>query len=195
MEQSASQKGNIDIPVILDDIKRYIDFRMARCVYFVIECDEPSPGWTLGLNENKIPFFLLNISGIIYKPSPDIGVFESLVLIDNLFDLIESHPSLYVDTNEIWLPNMLLRDNCKRGDVYRVNQYLFLHALDFKNNKISEDEFDGICHQSLKESDYSRIETESFRLWADKQIYEAKQIYPKNANLELRWQQMSAERV
>ena len=98
-----------DVPVVVDDVKRYGKLKMARCTYFTIECDAPSSNWVLELGKKSIPFLLIGLSGLIVRPIRGGRLFESSDSIDELFDTIESHPSLYVDINDLWLPNKLFQ--------------------------------------------------------------------------------------
>lgn len=56
------------IPVKVDNIKRYGNFRMTRCTYLTIECDCPSPEWSLSFKDQNFPFYLFGLSGHILKP-------------------------------------------------------------------------------------------------------------------------------
>jgi len=185
-----SDEGKIsfDIPVIIDDVKRYREFEMTRCTYFTIECDLPSPNWVLGLNSKSIPFLLIGLSGIIFKPLGDNVVFESMESIDELFNTIESHSSLYVDTNDIWLPNNLFQDLWRRGQVYRMDSKLFNQTFLYRQERISEDQFLRSCKELRGRIFYSEKETHSFEGWAKLQIEKAKSLYPKSKNYELKWQ-------
>ena len=186
------------IPIIIDDVKRYGNFRMTRCTYFTIECDTLSPEWILELGELGIPFYPLGLSGIIWKPIGDKDIFDSIDLIDELFDAIEKNPSLYVDTNEIWLPNFLFRHpsntTChKRGSVYRVENDLFRTAYFFTSDRIPERDFLKTCEKNIERIRYSEEETKSFSEWEQTQISRAKQTYPKNSNLVLRWEEKNED--
>jgi hypothetical protein len=105
------------VPVLIDDSKNYPNFEMTRCTYFTIECDEPSPGWVLGLREKKIAFHLISLSGIIFAPSLEKMTFDSQEEIEKTFTTIEDHPSLFIDINDVWLPNFLISGPRGRGAV------------------------------------------------------------------------------
>jgi hypothetical protein len=176
----------LHIPVIIDDVKKYDNFDMTRCVYFTIESDLPSPNWLLTFEGKNIPFYLLGLSGIIFKPFGEKDIFDSVDLIDDLFDSIEKNISLYVDTNDIWLPNFLFKRQ-ERGQVYRINNNLFLKSYLYRDNKIPESEFISYCKEIPDGLHYSLTETKIFHDWMMKQIEEATRIYPKNKNMELNW--------
>lgn len=180
------------IPVILDDIKNYEDFDMSRCTYFTIESDVPLPNWVLELGNLRIPFYLLGISGIILQPIGNDNIFKSSDLIDKLFDTIESVPGLYIDTNDIWLPNFLFANlPHKRGSVYRIKEKLFLETYRYRYDKISEKRFYMLCEELSASIDYSHIETNAFKEWEKGKIEEAIRLYPKNRESELKWSQMN----
>lgn len=189
------KKGKYSIPVILDDVKKLRDFQMARCTYFNIECDTPSPGWSLGLADYNIPFYLLGLTGVIWKPVGEKVLFDSNGSIDELFDMIEENPSLYVDTNEIWLPISLFEPAAlERGNVFRVNDDLFTKAYSFFTGHISKEEFLKSCvgyeersDNSVRDVWHSEAETKSFKDWEKRHIEIAIKNYPKNAKSELTW--------
>lgn len=175
------------IPVIVDDVKTYPDFEMTRCTYFTIESDTPSPDWILGLGNLDIPFYLLGLSGIIWKPVKG-DFFDNPDLIEKLFNAIEEGPGLYIDVNDIWLPNYLFYSSkSKRGDVYRIGEELFNKAYLYREDRISKEEFLMFCEKLEEELYFSEKEAYSFRRWGKDQIAMAKQIYPKNRELELKW--------
>lgn len=181
-----------NVPVIIDDIKIYLNFQMTRCTYFTVESDSPSPNWFLGLNNQQLPFYLLGLSGIIFKPFGDSDIFESIELINEVFNLVESDTSLYIDTNDIWLPNFLFNEH-KRGQIYRIEKDLFLKALLFRETKIDEEEFLMYCKEFVKKIYYSSKETEVYHEWISQQINEARGIYPKNKNMALGWKESTGE--
>lgn len=176
------------IPIIIDDIKRYETFRMSRCTFFSIAYDLSSPDWVLELEDSSIPFFLLGLSGIIWKPMGKKNRFDSCDSISQLFDKIEELPELYVDTNDIWLPNRLFKDlPHKRGFVYRVRVKLFTEALRYREDQTSQKQFLASC-SGLKDSvSFSKKETDSFRKWTTEQVEEARALYPKSEGLALKW--------
>lgn len=176
-----------DIPVIIDDVKNYRNFSMTRCTYFTIECDVPSPNWILGLENKSIPFVLIGLSGVVFKPIGDSALFPSAESIEELFNTIETSPSLYIDTNDLWLPNVLFQTPQRRGQVYRVGNRLFNEAYLFREEKISEDYFLRRCSHLKPEIRHSEKETLSFENWGKSEIEKAKGLYPKNKNLELRY--------
>jgi len=179
--------SKISVPLLIDDTKKYDTFQMARCTYFSIECDVPSPGWQLGIGSEPIPFLMFGLSGIVFKPFGKDPIFPSPDSIDSLFNTIEENPSLFIDTNDIWLPNEIFPLSPKRGEVYRVDYDLFKAAYLFREDKISENKFLKICRELKGRVHYSPEESESFIGWAKRQIAEAKDRYPKKMESALKY--------
>jgi hypothetical protein len=187
-----SQKGQVnerafDVPVVVDDVKSYGKFKMTRCTYLTIECDIPSPDWVLGLRKKSIPFQLIGLSGLIIGPAGGGRLFESFDSIEALFNTIESHPSLFVDINDLWLPNKLFQSHPHRGQVYRVESRLFHVAYLYREERISEGQFLRQCNGLKGNIRFSKKETRSFENWSRFQIQKAKDSFPKNRGLELKW--------
>jgi len=57
------------VPITIDDMKQLRDFKFTRCDYFTVECDTPSLGWTVEIEERQIPLLMAGGSGIIFRPS------------------------------------------------------------------------------------------------------------------------------
>lgn len=177
------------VPIIVDDVKIYPNFSMTRCTYFTIESETTAPGWVLTMAGKNIPFFLTGISGVITQPLDDDPLFDSVSQIDDLFDIIEEISTLYIDTNDIWLPNFLFEPPPRRSEVYRVKSELFAAAHLFRDHKIMEDEFLEICEKQKEAIYLSEKESESFRSWEKNQVNLARDIYPKDKSLELEWRE------
>lgn len=185
----AGAESTSSVPVIIDDIKNYDGFQMSRCSYFSIECDAPTTGWSLTLEKRDIPFYLLGISGVIWKPFGKDKIFHNVKLIEETFDAIEKDPSLFVDTNDIWLPNFLFEGKShERKMVYRVSNRVFLEAYEFRQERISEKRFLENCRKFSDDVEFSEQETASFSSWTAKQIEEAKTRFPKDKDLKLEWE-------
>jgi len=194
----AEEQIVIDIPVLIDDVKNYGTFKMARCTYFSIECDDPSPDWVLQLGEVEIPFLMLGISGIICGPLGRPGrKFRNAGSIAKLFTTIEDTEGLFVDTNGIWLPRFLLGPSRRRivGDVYRVVEGLFREAYRYASDRLSQKSFEQLCQEQERGSVYfSEGETAAFSEWAGAQVSLAKEQYPKDPELELTYRGATGER-
>ncbi|MBW8041340.1 MAG: hypothetical protein FVQ85_15250 [Planctomycetes bacterium] len=178
------------VPIVIDDVKRLKTFSMSRCIYFSIECDSPSPGWTLRIRNRKIPFLLVALSGIILEPI-DGGLFRTPDKLEQLFENIEkdSDEGIYVDTNDLWIPNFIFdRKNLKPGSVYRVAFKLFKAAYDFRNQILSQQEYVGQCKKYGWKARYSASETKALGLWQKKHIDETKERHEKHPELTLRRQ-------
>jgi len=187
-----TQSGQIndrtfDVPVVVDDVKRYGKFKMTRCTYFTIECDVASSDWVLQLGKKSIPFLLIGLSGLIIEPMGGGRLFRSSDSIDELFNTVERHPSLYVDVNDFWLPNKLFKGFPHRGQVYRVGSKLFHVAYLYREERVSERQFLRRCSELKSYFRFSKQETRSFTGWSRLQIERARDSYPKNKGLELKW--------
>jgi hypothetical protein len=178
---------DITIPIMIDDIKKGSGFDFTRCTYFSIQCNFPSPNWTLSIKNSHIPFTLTGLSGIIYEPDDDTNRFDHPQKINNLFDKIEADKRLYIDINDIWIPNTFFHSGKHaRGSVYRILFDVFLAALSFRENTSSIEQFRKICSSYSKGAIYEDAETIAFTDWAKAQIGDAKINYQKNPKSQLR---------
>jgi hypothetical protein len=176
------------IPIMLDSIKKMEDFDMSRCTYFTIETDVPSPDWRLGTEGLEIPSYLLGVYAIIYKPLGANETFDTAESIDDLFDAIEDRPDLYVDTNDIWLPNDLFEGlPHKRGHVYRADPELFKQAYAYRQDRISKNQFTEFCRGRKGAVKFSEVETEAFRGWEARQIEAARKHYHEHPERGLKY--------
>jgi hypothetical protein len=181
----------VDVPVVVDSVKMLRAFPMTRCNYLSVECDAPKPGWQLGIGGPAVPFLMLELVGIIQQP---FGAkrFDALDRIEDLFRRIEEEADLLIDINDIWLPNFLFTDKRYRpvpGNVYRIKNELFAAAFLFREGRQDEATFLDQCRESRQGIILSEEETSVFRAWREQQIRSAKEQYPKEERLELRWRE------
>jgi hypothetical protein len=175
------------IPIIIDDVKNFENFQMTRCIYFSIESDFPTSQWVSEYDGKRLPLYLLELSGIIYKPLGRNYYFKSVDLINEVFQTIEASDYLYVDTNDIWIPNKLFSQP-KRGLVYRVREDLFLKAYKYRVGQMTSEEFwEAFYSEPHKFLSFSKEETIAFQKWADLQINEARELYHKRQDLALKF--------
>jgi hypothetical protein len=176
-----------DVPIVIDDVKHLKTFSMSRCTYFSIECDTPFLGWVIEMRKRKIPLLMLALSGIIYKPMEAEKKFDSPEKFEDLFETIEKSPGVYVDTNDLWLPNFVFdKKNLKPGSVYRIGFGFFKAGYGFRNQMFSKEEFIEQCKKSRWIARYSAKETKALQLWHKMQVEEAKAHYKKHPELSLR---------
>lgn len=181
-----SFKDPITIPVIIDDVKKLKKFGMSRCTYFSIQCDTPSPDWTVSIQNIQISFFMMGISGIIYSPADSSDRFDHPDKFEKIFEIIESHENLYIDINDIWIPNrFFIIGKQKRGSVYRLPQDVFSVALAFRENTASLKDLDKACGKHPKGAIFQDDETRSFSIWSQIQIDDAKSFYKNNPQKKL----------
>jgi hypothetical protein len=166
------------VPVFIDDRRAAAGLALTRCTYFSIESDEPSDAWLLELKKQRIPFLLLGLSGVIAAPSRRRPFFDSPASIDGLFETIESTPGLFVDINDVWLPNDLFGDRpATRGDIYRVDAPLFLKAQNFRVGRLTPSSFGAIGESRSGSLRYSDAETRAFKEWSSGHITAARAKY------------------
>lgn len=187
-----SNKKNIigfigdSVPIIIDNVKNYEAFQMSRCSYFSIKSDTPAPGWMLNIENFRIPFLMMGLSGVIMSPSTKSPTFDSPQSFSDLFESIESHESLYIDTDDIWLPNIFFsRGNNKRGNVFRIPVALFQLAMNFRIDIISEKIFIELSSEHLDSIEFSPSETKSLSTWMKQEIDQAREEYKQNPQKRL----------
>lgn len=177
------------IPVMVDDRKDIGEFLMTRVAYFYVEAMEPSPEISIDDRNLCIPLIPLEFSGVLHKPSGLKEYFETPELIEELFQSVESYNSLYVDSDNIWIPNQLFDKTPERGDIYRVPLGFFikLYSLCRDDARLSN----GLFRFKDKESliRFSETETIAFAKWVHGIVENAKAAYPKNESLKLEWRE------
>ncbi len=201
-----SQKAAATIPVIVDSMKKKGRFTMSRCSYFSIQCDHPSTDWTLGVRKKKIPFLMIGVSGIITQPSETSDRFDRPEKIRDFFNTVEEDPDLYVDQNDIWLPNFLLSglvpkkprimsvpkyENLTfkgaRGLVFRLSKELFQSAYSFRNGDIGKTTFESTCKSLRRPVVLSESETTAFTTWQFGLIKEVYDFHHQHKAKNLKW--------
>ncbi len=178
----ASSQG-LDVPILVETLTRPY-FPMVRCNYISIECDDPSPGWQIGLNNLFAPFLLLELVGIVQQP---LGAarFTSYTLVNQLFEQVEKQASLIINFEDIWLPSFLFASPLHVGDVYRVSNELFSEAFRYRDGRRNQEQFEGRCKE-LAPIVISPEETRAFAGWIAEQISGAQNSAPKDPDLQLR---------
>lgn len=174
----AKPEADITVPLVIDDVKRVPTFEMTRCNYFCIQCDTPAPGWFLQIAGRQVPFLIVGLTGVIHRPAMDDERFDSPQKIDDLFDAIEAVPELYVDQEDVWIPNRMFdADEHKRGSVYRIGLGLFRSAYNFRNGLTRNQKSAFAGKGANWKVSFSRAETEALSAWGDHQIAEARRQY------------------
>ncbi len=170
--------SGLSIPIVVDDTRSRETLQMSRCTYFSIRCDTPSAGWEVRLGDRSIPFLMLGLSGVIYRPSPEEELFDDPGKLEFLFKSIEEHPDLYIDISNLWIPTVTFGGGShKRGMVYRITKKLFDTAYRFTNNEIQTEEYLTMCKEMIGAVRYSPLETGALKKWGEMHIREAKNIY------------------
>ncbi|MDH5573350.1 MAG: hypothetical protein OEY89_16425 [Gammaproteobacteria bacterium] len=183
--------NDIKIPIIVDSVKDTELCRMTRCTYFTIENSEPAPNWTLRINDMDVGFYMIGLSGVIHSPPGDSQFFDTPEKYNQLFDAIERNGTLYVEMNDIWLPNELFPENSKRlprrGDVFRIGSDLFNLAYVLKDEANSyEILFDRFNQLDIPQVlVFSEEETQGLLYWNEMQIKVNKGLYHENPETNL----------
>lgn len=173
-------KKPLTIPVMIDDIKDQLGFQMSRCTYLSIASNAPSPEIALDPRIN-LPSILVGFTSVICRPSNRSLLFDDTRKISGLFERVESSPGLYVDINDLWLPNFLFDDlNRKRSSVYRIDVDLFRLAFGFQNERIADKDFLDRCRELSLTAEFSPKETAAFSKWSRQQIEHARKYYKAN---------------
>ena len=181
--------GAKSIPVMIDDRKDVGDFRMSRATYFYVEAVEPSADIFIDHGNIGIKVLPLEFSGVIHKPLKRGIYFKTPEQIEEFFQAVESNPSLYVDSDNIWIPNNIFNKDPERGDIYRVPTDLFVKLYSFCRD-------DATLHAGISRFNdknnlilFSKVETIAFADWTKRILEDVKASYPKNENLKLEWRE------
>jgi hypothetical protein len=113
--------------------------------------------------------------------------FEMPDQIEELFQTVERHTTLYVDSDNIWIPNKLFNKKPERGDIFRVPFGVFVKLYSLCRDDATLDA--GIARFKGKHNLilFSEIETISFSKWINGIVEDVKAAYPKNDRLKLAW--------
>lgn len=177
------------IPVVVDAIKQQDDFSMTRCSYFCIQSEAPLFPGTLNLHAPDVPVVMMNLTAIIIAPTAAMNRFTSPEEFRDLFEYVEHDDEVYIDTNDIWLPNSLFGKRMpKRGSVYRVGSDLFVQALRYRNEEISDFLYLTQTDGMQKELFFSEEETAALSQWSESEIDQVRTEVRANPELrELRF--------
>jgi hypothetical protein len=175
------------IPVMVDDCKDEDEFKITRAAYFYIEAIEPIPDIPLVDKNLKIPILPLEFSGVLHSPGKGFEYFETPELIEELFLAVESNKSLYIDSDNIWIPNSLFNKHPGRGDIFRISLEYFIQQYSICRDDATLDS--GITQINERSGlvIYSENETIAFEKWANEIISDVKAAYPKSEELKLSW--------
>lgn len=180
---------NRTIPVMVDDSKDQADFPMTRVSYFYVESLEPSDRILYTAGQLEFPVLSLEFTGIVYKPLGLGEFFETPELIEEYFQGVEKSESLYVDSDNLWIPNRLFPSKPNRGDVFRVNSRLFTRIYSLCRDDAFLDDRAVKLSSAAGEILFSEDETQSFKRWTEGIVKGAVASYPKNESLMVRWEE------
>ncbi len=189
-----TQPEVLSIPVFVDAERQIENEEMARCVYFVISIDEPSPGWTVDLANRRIPFLMIGLSGIIYRPDPDTPFFEDAESIDRIYRAVEDSPALSIEVEDLWLPSGILREKAprnrlERNAVFRIGVALFSAAYRFRDQRTTLGYFAAFARDQARNVEYSPVEAAAFGAWNARQIENSRTNYREHEFQALRYEE------
>ena len=177
------------VPIMIDDHKNTCEFMMTRVTYFYIEAMEPSENIPLEQTDLGMSILPLEFSGVICKPLGVGDYFKTATQIENLFHTVEQYETLYVDSDNIWIPNNMFNKPPRRADVYRVPFDLFARMY-----TLCRDDASGAagkqqitCASGLIK--FSKNESSAFLDWTNGIVTEAIAAYPMNKSLALKWRE------
>ena len=191
MDINQLNTNSATIPIVVDSVKNLNAYEMTRCTYFSIESIESSPGWILHSDDIDINFFMTGLSGVITSPQDDGLLFDTQDKLDHLFNAIDEHNNLYVDVNDVWLPNELFKEkkhtDPERGDVFRIGHELFKLAYTLKEEANTDEYFLHRINQLEipKTLIFSEQETSELSKWNLNQIKINKVHYHERSELNL----------
>ncbi len=160
----------LDIPVLLDSIGDKSGVPLARCVYFQIEIEDTLDPWTLSMDRDRFPFYMLGLAGIIHAPSFNEPLFSTHTQIAAFFELIEERDGRFVETADLWIPADLLPTSSRRTDVLRVKPKLFILAMAFRQGTMDLRSYFTQTKEMGSEITQSPDETRAFEYWAKVQF-------------------------
>lgn len=165
-------KHGFTVPIFIDENRD----GLIRAQYFVIEnMGSEEPG-ILGINGREIPFFLIELQGVIFRsfsqdgnfnrPDDFFELFEAI----ELFNVEEQEYSTFTTLNSIYLPEVIfdIKEKATRNNVFRINFDLFrkIYSINISKNQKQLVEF-------LKETEsravYSNEESFAFQAWCELQ--------------------------
>ena len=173
---------NRTVPVVVDSIKRRDDFQMVRCNYLTVQCDAPSSDWQLSLGGEPSSFLMLGLIGIIRQPFGG-DHFDSPESIEATLDRFEERNELFVDVDDLWIPEFVLRhaaNDFQLGDVFRIGEDLFSAAFRYREGQLEQDAFIEAGEQYISQAALSEMESEAFRAWHWQQVDAARLHYYAN---------------
>ena len=157
--------------------------------YFYIESIEPSSDIPLRKTSLGNSILTLEFSGVIeYKPlDMKSSRFKTAKQIEKLFQGVERYETLYVDSDNLWIPDLLFNKPPKRADVFRVPFDLFarLYTLCKDDATLAAGIYQ--IEDSSGLITLSEEESSAFSEWTTGIVADAKASYPKDKALALTW--------
>jgi len=177
------------IPVMVDDRKELGEFEMTRAAYYYVEAVEPLPDIPIDHSNLGISVLALEFSGVIHRPTGTEAYFERADQIEALFRRVERHPALYVDSDNIWIPNKLFDKRPERGDIFRVPFGLFRRLYALCRDDATLDAGISRFSDAPERILFSETETKAFAQWTRGILESVVAAYPKDEGLKLKWRE------
>jgi hypothetical protein len=177
-EPHPMESRTTSIPLIVDDVKVQHNFEITRLTYFSIETIDYISELAISHDNQEFPVTVMDLHGII-TGNLDQSEFSSMESIEELFDRIDDTNVLFVDTNDIWLPNVLFKERPVRSSLYRISTKLFKLALAYRSDSLSYERFITEAMDFAGDLHRSKIEEKAFKEWSKEQISFSKIVYEK----------------
>lgn len=189
-KNNTMQKSKIinTIPVFVDDIKNYENFKFTRLTYFYLDLSEPEEAQLLLALSLKLITIIGN-EGIIMSGVGKNKFLDNPEIIDELFDYIEDNTPFVVNTGYFWLPNSIITkyitEKLNRQSVLRIQRPLLIAAI----RNLSDPERIKLIDlpADVPAISISSKETEAFKNWTDLTIDQVKKRYYQNKENNLRF--------
>lgn len=185
-----SEHQTVTVPVLIDARRTIDDVKVVRAVYLIMTSETPVPGGVVQPGaEAALPVPILGQMGVIYQPDTSSETFTTADKIEALFATLEEALNYVVELEDIWIPESWLqhRPDISRRDLYRLTFDLFAACYRYRQGIITEIGSLTDLNPDTQEIRFSPVETQAFRNWNQRQIQDAIEIYPKNADFELEW--------
>jgi hypothetical protein len=167
------------------------DVKVVRAMYLIITSETPVPGGIVQPGtEAALSIPILGQMGVIYRPDISSETFATPEQIEALFAALEVTLNYAVELEDIWIPEDWLqhRPTISRGELYRLTFDLFEACYRYREGIMTQIGSLTDLNPEPQEIQFSAEETQAFRDWNQQQIQNAKDIYPKNTDLALKWE-------
>ena len=175
------------VPLAIDSVKSGDGFDMTRCSYLLIEAGDPDRIWTITSGNRQLPFAMISLSGIIFRPPSD-EQFTTPDLIEETYDFVEKELGLSISPSSVWLPNKLMPSpKLEEGTVLRAGWNMLALAMRHWNGTLANEEYLQQAFEVEPRIAISEEETKAFTIWHDSLIEDSRRLYHENVSKALEW--------